>query len=85
MCLTSLRSAGVGIVGIRSAGVGIAGVKSAGVGIAGIRNAGIGIAGVRSAGVGPLASLLVKKCALDYCVRSSSAKQRCVATIQLFT
>ena len=31
-CLNSLRSAGVGIVGIRSAGVGIAGVRSAGIG-----------------------------------------------------
>ena len=31
-CLNSLRSAGVGIVGVRSAGVGIAGVRSAGIG-----------------------------------------------------
>ena len=32
VCLNSLRSAGVGIVGVRSDGVGIAGVRSAGVG-----------------------------------------------------
>ena len=32
VCLNSLRSAGVGIVGVRSAGVGIADVRSAGVG-----------------------------------------------------
>ena len=32
VCLNSLRSAGVGIVGIRSTGVGIAIVRSAGVG-----------------------------------------------------
>ena len=31
-CLNSLRSAGVGIVGVRSTGVGIAGVRSAGIG-----------------------------------------------------
>ena len=29
VCLNSLRSAGIGIVGVRSAGVGIAGVRSA--------------------------------------------------------
>ena len=32
VCLNSLRSASVGIVGVRSAGVGIAGIRSAGVG-----------------------------------------------------
>ena len=32
VCLNSLRSASVGIVGVRSAGVGIAGVRSADIG-----------------------------------------------------
>ena len=36
VCLNSLRSASIEIVGIRSAGVGIVGIRSAGVGIAGV-------------------------------------------------
>ena len=42
VCLSSIRSASIGIAGVRSAGVGIAGVRSAGVGIAGVRSTGVG-------------------------------------------